>query len=98
VVLFESDSIVEARCKCNYEYPTTPPDSADLWYSSTGIGDPDSNPGDWAFDSTVSGFADNGTLWELDTFFSNGDPGQYGIFRFSTGAFTSAWSNSALIV
>lgn len=81
----------------SYKYPFLTPTSLSAWYSSTGIGTPDSNPGGWTVDGTDAGWFDNGTMFEEDYPIFHGVTGQYLIARYLTGGFNSEWSIPTLI-
>jgi hypothetical protein len=70
------------------------PDYFVLWYSTTGIGTPDSNPGDWTF-LRNSDADDGGTYWVSDdTFYM----GTFGIAAYVYLGVQSPWSDVVPLV
>ncbi len=81
-----------ATAKTDLNYPATPPDFAEYWWSVSGAGDPSSNPGGWNLDGIDGGIYDNGINWADDYVYSGGAPGNFAIARFSYLGVYTGWS------
>lgn len=81
----------------SYDYPSSTPGLLTVYWGTTGVGTPDSNPGGWSLDGTDNSWFDNGTAWEDSYSPNDANPGNYCICKFAIGAGFSGWSNAVLL-
>jgi hypothetical protein len=81
----------------SYNYPAFAPALSEYWWSFVPVGNPDTSPGTWNFDSITSGWFDNGTQWEDDFVPASAPTSTYIVTRYNTGSQNSEWSNYAIV-
>lgn len=69
------------------------PTQISVWFSTTGIGDPSTNPADWTLDGTDAHWFDNGSEWEEDYNYNAAGTGNFIIGQMVQGGVSSAFSN-----
>jgi hypothetical protein len=74
-------------------YPSVAPTSSQIWKSTTGVGDPTSNPGGWTSLGAGSAAYDGGGLWKSNFGTSGLSVGNFLISRFVYPAGTTPYSN-----
>lgn len=66
------------------------PAVGEVWYSATGVGTPDSNPGAWTNEISVGAVTDGGTEWYW--YWAVTPANGFAISRYKLGTYTSLWS------